>query len=381
VTRPEFSIEVTPGNCRIAKGASVTIRAKIHGFKPRHVELFYRPERGEAWQILPMEAAISEYRYGLSHVTEAASYYVKADDDSSPVFRIRLFEPLALKRAVWNLQFPDYLKLPAQSVQGWRDKLTMQSGTRVRLTLVFNRGIRSGALVLEGGDSIALTRLGSRKLTGEFTVQRDAVVRLQIQSSSGEPLLGLAPLWIQTLPDLAPYVEVLEPQPHGYVFPTEEIPFEINVNDDYAIRSVTLVVRYRGREQRIEWLPPGITPDTVSLKPVLDLERFRLHSRDVVFAHLEVRDTFPGGDNHLVKSPLFTFLIRDYIEQFKISSKPPTQPSLRELFEDVLVEQEKIFRDTWDMISLPPRDLPRGWEARPAVAQAPAQEGRPEVRS
>jgi hypothetical protein len=69
-----------------------------------------------------------------------------------------------------------------------------------------------------------------------------------VKSTDGEPLLNVAALWIQALPDLLPYVEVLEPQLHTYVFPTEEIPFEINMDDDHGIKSVTLVIHYRGTE-------------------------------------------------------------------------------------------------------------------------------------
>lgn len=82
---------------------------------------------------------------------------------------------------------------------------------------------------------------------------------------------------------------------------------------------------------------------------------------------MEVKDNNPAAE-HTVKSPLFTFLIRDYVEQFKLNAPDPTTPSLRSLFEDILVEQEKIMSDAWDFHSRLRSDEPQGVE-RPTEAR------------
>jgi hypothetical protein len=130
------------------------------------------------------------------------------------------------------------------------------------------------------------------------------------------------------------------------------------------------VVRYKGREKRIEWNQTGPMQDTLTIKPVLKLEDLELHSRDLIFAYLEVRDTFPGDHpDHVVRSPLMSFLIRDYVEQYKIQSPENEAPSIRQYFEEILADQEKIMADTWDYMTLPPKDQPMGWETEGGEAK------------
>ena len=204
-----------------------------------------------------------------------------------------------------------------------------------------------------------------QRITASFTASQDLMVHLDITGKENELLWGVSPLWVQTLPDLDPYLEVLEPQLQSYVFPTQEIPFKANINDDYGIRSVVLVIRYQNKNVRIDWTPKGPVSKNIALNKILDLERFKLFSQDFVVAHLEVRDNYPGDPPHLVKSSLFTFVIRDYVEQFKFRNKESDMPSLRKLFEDVLSEQEKVVQDSWDYLSMSPLETPKGWEEAP----------------
>ena len=103
----------------------------------------------------------------------------------------------------------------------------------------------------------------------------------------------------------------------------------------------------------------------MTLKPVLNLERFKLYSRDLIFGYVEVRDNYPGNPPHIVRSGLFAFLIRDYVEQFKLTTKEPEMPSLRKLFEDILVDQERVMQDMWNTLSAPPLEMPTGWDEAP----------------
>ncbi len=367
-----FRFEIIPGNCEIAKGSNLLIQAKITGEKPREVTLYVKQKNDPAWRIFVMESAGDHlFQYRLTYITEQSVYFIKAEDQESLRYQIQLSQALAVEKALWRIHYPEHTNLPDESRQGWGPKITVPVGTRIRLELTMNRSVSSGKLTSDSGGEYRMTPQSDRQLITDFTVMKDELVRMDVRTREGEPMMGAPAVWIQTLPDLLPYLEVLDPQFHNYVFPTEEIPFEINVNDDYGIKSVTLVIRYQGKEERIEWLPEGTKQDKVTLKPVLNMERFKLRSRDLVFAYIEVRDNSPGEPAHIVQSPLFTFLIRDYVEYFKLKSKLPESPSLRMLFEGVLVEQEKIMNEAWDYISRLPGESPKGWEDNgPAESRA-----------
>ncbi len=365
---PKMEIRVSPGNCEIPKGSSLQIDALVKGYSPVEVQLYVKEENAGGWQVFPMKSIEKgHYQTTMTHVLEPAEYYVKADHGQSRNFRITLFETIKIARALWRLEFPKYMRLPEQRKEGWRDKMTVPQGTKLHLELSLNRPVEGGS-ILSGDRKIALESAGPSELRASFEAREDQVLRLEVKGKKGELLLGVPSLWIQTIPDLSPFLEVLEPQIQNYVFPTEEIPFVVSVNDDYGIRRVTLVIRHQAKEERVELLAEGETPDSVTLKTLIPLEKYKLRSRGLVFAYIEVEDIYPGEDKHLVHSPLFTFLIRDYVEQFKMDQPEAKDPSMRMLFEGVLIKQEEIMQETWDYISRLPVENPVGWET-------PSEEG------
>jgi hypothetical protein len=358
----KFLIEVIPGDCEIANGGNVLIQARSPGYHPQKMDLYLKSLSRPGWQIFPMKKIQDDqYQILMTHLTSPGTYYIRADHVESPRFEIRLFETLKIEKASWRIEFPAYMQLPEQLRQGWRDKLTVPRGTRLFLELVFNRPVQSGWLTVEGKNAFELKALSENALAAVLTVDRDMIVRMAVQGMQNDPIMGVAPLWVQAIPDLSPYLEVLEPQLQNYVFPSQEIPFEISANDDYGLNRVTLVVRYQGKETRIELLEPDARVDEVVLNYTLELERFRLRSRDLIFAYVEVQDNYPE-EEHIIRSPLFTFLTRDYVEQFKMNQPESKEPSLRMLFENILTEQEDIMRDTWDYISRMPVENPAGWD-------------------
>ena len=367
---PKFQIEVIPGNCEIAKGTHLLIKARILEYTPKRVELRVKEKDEPGWRVLPMERVEGqEYQYVLKHVLEPSVYFIQADHERSAIYKIQIFQPLSLERVLWRMEFPAYMNLPEQHSEGWKDRITVPRGTTLHLELFTNRPVSSGSISSESSKQIPLQVETPQKLTATFIADQDLIIRLDITSKTHEPFQGVSALWVQTLPDLDPYLEILEPQLQNYVFPTEEMPFKININDDYGIRSVVFVIHYQNKEERIDWTPKGRVVTELILKPLLELERFRMVSRDFVAAYLEVEDNYPGTPAHVVRSPLFTFVVRDYVEYFKFLQKESDLPSLRKLFEDVLTEQEKIIQDSWDYISMSPVEAPKGWENGPGQNQ------------
>lgn len=352
---PGYELIVSPGDCEIAKGTNLQIVAQTPGYSARRAEVFVRTARESVWEAFPMNRTEnSKYEFTLSNLQEPTLYYVKADERQSPNFGIKLFEPLSMELAVWEMRFPDYMQSPVKRKQGWKQKLSVPEGTKLKVHFRFNKPVASGWMLFEGKNRAPLKIVSDKELETSFQAFKDNVLSLEIVSKDGEVLAGLNPLWIQVIPDLPPFLEVLEPQEQNYVFPTEEIPFEITVNDDYGIKNVTLVLNYQGKEKRIEWVPTGPIQRDLALKPILELEPLELKSRDLVAAFIEVKDFAPDEEKHTVRSGNITFLIRDYVEQFSLKDDPPTLPSLRSLFEDLIVEQEKIVQETWDYLSMFP---------------------------
>ncbi len=362
---PPFNIQVVPGDTQIVRGSNLLVEVTTPGYNFKQGDIYFKNNDETAWRIHSGKALSGDrFQVLLQHVVSPGSYRAVVDGNPSPVFQVKFYESLRAERVRWMLTFPSYMKLKEHNRQGWNGKITVPRGTKVRVEFSFNQPVQQGWLLERGKQRFPLALKSSRVLEANFIAEEDLKLTPQVESESGGMKLEAPEVWIQTLPDLAPYLEIMEPQIHNYVFPTQEIPFEINANDDYGIRSVTLVIRYKGKEERIEWFHSDKAQDTVELKPILKLEAFKLQSRDLIFAYLEVQDNYPGNDpDHVVRSPLISFLTRDYVEQYKIQSPKNEKPSIRQQFEEVLADQEKIMSDTWDYITMPPKDQPVGWDA------------------
>lgn len=360
----EFEIKVVPGDTQVPRGSNLMIQASTPGYSPQKAEIRFKKANETAWEEKEMEMLKpGEFQIQIKNIDRPYIYTVRIESQETPVYQIKIFESLSLEKVQWDIEYPAYTKIKPQTRQGWGGKIAVPKGTKLHLDLVFNQPVLPGAILQQDQKVFDLPLQSPKELRTVIEANQDYLLKLEVHSEKGDSAVEAPAVWIQVLPDLAPYLEILEPQQHNYVFPTQEIPFQISVNDDYGLKSVDLVFHYQGKEERIHWLPEGKTPDTAVLKPILKLEKFNLRSRDLVFAYIEVRDTYPGEDPaHAVKSELFAFLIRDYIEQYKINLPKSSTPSVRQYFEDILAEQEKIMADTWNYISQPPREGPLGWE-------------------
>jgi hypothetical protein len=368
-----FKILVVPGDCKVPMASDLEILADIEGGEPGQVNLYTKKRGDTAWRVFPMACSVGEqrYRFLISPIMKETSYYVKADSQASDIFNIKIFQPLALTRAVWSLKFPVHTHLEQQSREGWHDKLTVPRGTVIALELKFSQDVERAQLIDQDNEVISLDKIDPRTFRYDFAADKDRVFRLEAHGKEGDALLGMPAIWVQAIPDLTPFVEVIEPQLHNYVFATQEIPFVVNVNDDYGVRSVTMVIRHRGKEEHLELLPPGEpAKENRSFKHTLYLERLGLGVGELVTVFLEARDNYPGPEDHLIRTEFFTFLIRDFSEQFKLNQKDPPEPSLRALFEDILLDEQNLMKRTWDHLTAHQGDGPAGWEDRPKEKSA-----------
>ena len=351
---PGFQIQVAPGSVEIAKNSSLEVQAGTPGHTIRKAEIYIQAEGENGWQIFAMQSQAPEsVHYPWTHVVRPAVYFVRVDGKDSASFRVLLSEALTAEDIRWEIRAPEYTHTPPQIKQGWFEKISVPEASRIHLKFKMSSPVSAGCLRFKGKKFAELTPVSESELAADFFTLEKLILVPEISDLRGRSLTGLSPVVIQTVPDLPPYIEVLEPQIQNYVFPTEEVPFVLSVNDDYGLSSVKLILQYKGRTERLEWLAPEARGKReLSLAPVLELEKFILGSRDLMFAYVEVQDNYPGEPAQIARSSLLTFMVRDYVEQFKINLPPPDQPSLRSLFEDILSDQTDITREVWDYLSL-----------------------------
>ncbi len=121
---PYTTISVTPQNALVDQGGSVPLAVELHGRLKREVVLYTRAveEAEGAWKPTALESpdgGPAWKRVGkLEKVEKPLDYRVVAGKSSSPVYRIDVRYPLALKAFEVALEPPSYTGVQTTTVKG-----------------------------------------------------------------------------------------------------------------------------------------------------------------------------------------------------------------------------------------------------------------------
>lgn len=148
---PYTTISVAPQNALVDQGGSVPLAVELHGRLKREVVLYTRavdepegawkttalepPDRGPAWKRVAK----------LEKVEKPLDYRVVAGKTSSPVYRIDVRYPLALKAFEVSLEPPSYTGVQTTTVPG--GDLRVIEGSEATFELAFDGRAVEAALV------------------------------------------------------------------------------------------------------------------------------------------------------------------------------------------------------------------------------------------
>ena len=353
-----YSIAVAPGNVVIARGSDQLVTASLGGFTSSNATLFTRQAEGESFQRLPMLPGQAEAAFELLllNVDEGADYFVEADGNRSPLFRIDVADLPYVDRLDQELRFPSYTGLPARVVEDAGDVAAV-TGTVVALTIHTTIPAASGQLTVEGEDPVELTLQPDGTLTTAFTVESDGFYRVELVAPDGRMVEASPRYTIDALVDQPPHVRVTKPGRDGNASPLEEVYFEAEALDDYGVAQLSLVYSVNGGDPttvRIfdesgRPLPEAVAGHTVYL------EELELESGDLVTYWATARDTGRSGGGREVTSDIYFMTIRQLGNEYRQADAPPgggggmngqgPETSLSELQKQVIAATFNLDRD------------------------------------
>ena len=353
-----YSIAVTPGNVVIARGSDQLVTVSLEGFTSSDATLFTRGEDGESFQRLTMLPGQAETAFELLllNVAEGSDYFVEADGNRSPLFRIDVADLPYVGHLDQELRFPSYTGLPARVVEDAGDVAAV-TGTVVALTIHPTIPSAAGQLTVEGEAVVALSLQPDGSLTTSFTVESDGFYRIELVAPDGRMVEASPRYTIDALVDQPPQVRVTKPGRDGNASPLEEIYFEAEALDDYGVAQLSLVFSVNGGDNTMVQIFDGSGPPLTEAAAghTVYLEELELESGDLVTYWATARDRNRSGRSREVTSDIYFMTIRQLGNEYRQVDSPPgggggmngqgPETSLSELQKQVIAATFNLDRD------------------------------------
>lgn len=260
--RAPIGLRVTPGGQEIEGGATVVVRAYVHGTTAR-AHLLTR--RGGEWVDAAMGNADEKedlvsahtgervYELRLANLKEDLHYQVRAGDAESPKYALSVRDlPRATGYRI-RYDYPAYTGMKPEEMQALTGDLAAPRGTKARLEVTLNRDAAGATLIGDRSGARIEGVRGERIVRFDVPMRSDDEITIRLTDARGRRS-DLGPFDLRAIPDRPPTVTVLAPGSVEDVSRDMTATIVAGVTDDHGVRKVLL--RYHAREDapRVETL-------------------------------------------------------------------------------------------------------------------------------
>ncbi len=297
-TGPELApLGLEPGDVELPRGTVPEVRISA-------------PDRSRVtlhWQAVgePLREAELEVDEGVAErdlppLEGPVRYWASSPDGArTPEARIQPSDPLLLTELVVELRFPEYTRIPNETLRGAPAELTMPQGTRM---VVRGRveGREGSAVVLrwDDGDEALRTPVEDGRFQAEWSPARSGEVSWEVEGAEADAALP-PPTRITVEEDLPPEVALPVPGEDGDLPASLRLPLLLEASDDFGLAWIQIeVARVAADGEAGEPEVERIATDgdrQVSLRSVLELAEWGLEPGDEVLLSARAADVSPGA--------------------------------------------------------------------------------------
>ena len=314
-----FRVDVQPGNATVPRGGSVVIVASPVGFTADGASLMVRTSDTTEWTRIAMSAdSGAQFSARLLDVAVPTQYMIETTMLRSRVYRLAVADLPYARRLDLEYHFPAYTGLPVQRSDSTGD-IVGPAGTRVRVRVTPTVATSGGRLVIERGDTIALTPGDDGTLSGEIRLAKPGFYRVELKGPGGELLTASLSYSIDVLADRPPSVNFAKPGRDSRALAVDEVYSEARATDDYGVAKLDLVYSVNGGDEKT--LPLHRATSRV-LKDVAAghtfmLEEFALQPGDVISYYARATDNNAVGGAQTATSDIYFLQIRPYSQEYR----------------------------------------------------------------
>jgi len=328
IVKPTPLLLVKPGNLRIARGAAQQISAQTNGFTSENITLYYG-ENDSSWQKAEMDPTydLQTFVYNFFDVQNGFKYYVKTDDEISPIYALTIFDKPKIKRVDLKYVFPKYTGLPAKIEKNGGDIWAPQ-GTVVTVTAITNKNLKSAKILLNNEQNIKTVIAQDTLAVARLIIKKDAFYAIELQDIDGLSNAPATTFYIHALPDRPPTLTINRPGRDLQATMLEETPLHISVQDDYGKPETVLKYTLNGNEEKSVPLSllakkarTGVAEKKIyNAEHLFYFEDLKVAPGDFLSYYVEAQNQ--GKSAQTVRTDIFFITIRPFETEF---SRPLSQ--------------------------------------------------------
>src|SRR4051794_7175768 len=315
-----YSIEVTPGNTKVPRGADQPVTAKLVGFTSSDVSVMMRAGANGSFDRVPLIASTQPGAFEgmLFHLEKETEYYVESNGVRSGKFTLSVVDLPTVKDLDLEYRFPAYTGLAPRPAEG--GDVAAIRGTEVVLHVVPTMATPDGKILLSEGGALPLTRQADGSLTGSFPIKTQGFYRIELTGPHGEKVEASPQYTIDVIDDQPPSVHFTKPGRDSQASPVEELFLEARADDDFGVKSLQLSYSVNGGAAKTVNLFSGGKPLTeVSAGHTIYLEELNLKPGDFVSYFAKASDTDAVQGSKTTTSDIYFVQIRPFKKDYKPS--------------------------------------------------------------
>src|SRR4051812_19274724 len=315
-----YSIEVTPGNTKVPRGADQPVKAKLVGFTSSDVGVMMRAGANGSFDRVPLIASTQPGAFEgmLFHLEKETEYYVESNGVRSGKFTLSVVDLPTVKDLDLEYRFPAYTGLAPRTAEG--GDVAAIRGTDVMLHVVPTMATPDGKILLSEGGALPLTRQADGSLTGSFPIKTQSFYRIELTGPHGEKVEASPQYTIDVIDDQPPSVHFTKPGRDSQASPVEELFLEARADDDYGVKSLQLFYSVNGGAAKTINLFGGAKPLTeISAGHTIYLEELGLKPGDFVSYYAKAADTDAVQGSKTTTSDIYFVQIRPFKKDYKPS--------------------------------------------------------------
>lgn len=288
---PYCQLQVKPGNTGTPRGGKVTIRATADGRMPNSLALLVRRGPEMAWERLTMEEAdkTGEFARTIDTVEEPIRYRVTGKTATSKTYRITPYVPPSVDGIKIGVDCPDYTGLDRRVVHS--PNLTVVRGSELSYSIGTSGNIAKGKLKFADRSNLSLKQSGDGSWGASFLPKSGCQYWIEVSDTNGRTALNDQPYRVSVVPDQPPEVTISDPGKDIRSGPTNQIPVEITVTDDFGVNEVKLVYQKVGGSKReMACSTEKVSAGEVKATATIDLGELNLKPYELVSYYAKARD-------------------------------------------------------------------------------------------
>jgi hypothetical protein len=363
-----FSMTVEPGNVEVEKGTSLLVLARIQGRMPDAGTLQYQAA-GEDSASVRMPASLNDPLFSarIPVVDHPLDYSVTVDQQTSPTYRVTVFEYPALERADAILVYPAFTGLKEKTIEDVRT-VSAVVGTQLTLRCKLNKPVQTAALSNvksdATGEPLVLKPTVDDPLLYQatLTLTESRRLKLELVDGAGRKNKKTEQFNINVLPNQPAMVKPIYPARDLEVSPLEEVDLKVAVSDDFGIRRAGITYSFAGKPlETVELLTNLAGKEKHEITYQFAMETLGAEVDQLLSYHWWAEDFDNEGKPRRTESDMYFAEVRPFEEIFRQGEQQPGDQAQRERqnqqqgqneqdAQNVAMTQKDIINATWKVI-------------------------------